>query len=151
MSQIEKRLNQMGLSLGHPKPPVANYVGTSQVGTLLFVSGRVSEKRGRVGESVDEQEAKKAARDAMLDLLAIIKSDIGDLDRISSILKVQGFVNADSSVETLPQIIDGASELLIALYGEEAGIHARTATGAAQLPYGATVQLDMVVEIAGKT
>jgi enamine deaminase RidA (YjgF/YER057c/UK114 family) len=82
----------------------------------------------------------------MLDLLAIIKADIGDLDKIFSILKLQGFVNSAASFTAQPQVIDGASELLIALYGE-AGKHARTATGAAQLPYGASIQLDMVVEL----
>ncbi len=84
----------------------------------------------------------------MLDLLAIIKADIGDLDKIVSILKLQGFVNSATSFTAQPRVIDGASELLIALYGES-GKHARTATGAAQLPYGASIQLDMVVELRG--
>ena len=145
MSRIEKRMAGMGLVLNPPKAPVANYLGTKRTGNLLFVSGRVSEKRGQVGTDVSPEEARLAARDTLLDLLSIIKADIGDLDDIISIIRLQGFVNADSSFNALPQVIDGASELLIALYGE-AGRHARTATGAAELPYGATIQLDMVVE-----
>ncbi len=145
MSRIEERMAGMGLILNPPKAPVANYLGTKRTGNLLFVSGRVSEKRGQVGTDVSLEEARLAARDTMLDLLSIIKADIGDLDDIISIIRLQGFVNAASSFNALPQVIDGASELLIALYGE-AGRHARTATGASELPYGATVQLDMVVE-----
>ena len=146
MSRVETLLSEMGLALHPPKAPVANYLGTKRSGNLLYVSGRVSEKRGKVGTDLSTENAKLAARDTMLDLLAIIKADIGDLDRIVSILKLQGFVNSAASFTAQPQVIDGASELLIALYGE-AGRHARTATGTAQLPYGASIQLDMVVEL----
>ncbi len=146
MSRVETALAEMGLALPPAKTPVANYLGTKQCGNMLFVSGRVSVVRGKVDTEVSAEDAKLAARDTMLDLLAIIKADIGNLDRITSILKLRGFVNSAESFKSQPQIIDGASELLIALYGE-AGRHARTATGAAQLPYGASIQLDMVVEI----
>ncbi|HEY5700611.1 MAG TPA: RidA family protein [Gammaproteobacteria bacterium] len=149
MSRVDSILAGMGLALPPPKAPVANYLGTKRSGNLLFVSGRVSEKRGQVDAEVSEQEAKLAARDTVLDLLAIIKADIDDLDDIVSIVKLQGFVNSSMSFNAQPKVIDGASELLIALYGE-AGKHARTATGAAQLPYGASIQLDMVVELADK-
>ena len=146
MSQIDNRLRELGLALPPPKSPVANYLGTKQSGHLLFVSGRVSQKRGEVGSEVSLEEAKTAARDAMLDLLAIIKQDIGDLDRIVSVEQMRGFVRSAPSFTEQPRVIDGASELLIALYGER-GRHARTATGAAQLPFGAAVQLDMVVRL----
>ena len=146
MGRIEERLTEMGLALDPAKAPVASYLGTKRSGNLLFVSGRVSEQRGQVGLDVSPPQARLAARDTMLDLLAIIKADIGSLDRIVSIVTLRGFVNADASFDALPQVIDGASELLIALYGES-GRHARTATGAAQLPYGATIQLDLVVEL----
>jgi enamine deaminase RidA (YjgF/YER057c/UK114 family) len=146
MSQVETRLRELGLALPPPKTPVANYLGTKRSGSLLFVSGRVSQKRGEVGTDVSLEEAKTAARDAMLDLLAIIKQDIGDLDRIVSIEQVRGFVRSARSFTEQPHVIDGASELLVALYGES-GRHARTATGAGQLPYGAAVQLDMVVRL----
>jgi enamine deaminase RidA (YjgF/YER057c/UK114 family) len=146
MSIVEGRLRELGLALPPAKSPVANYLGTKQSGNLLFVSGRVSHRRGEVGTELTVEEAKTAARDAMLDLLAIIKQDIGDLDRIVSIEHVRGFVRSAPTFTEQPRVIDGASELLIALYGD-AGRHARTATGAAQLPFGAAVQLDLVVRL----
>jgi enamine deaminase RidA (YjgF/YER057c/UK114 family) len=146
MSVIENELRELGLTLPPPRTPVANYLGTKQSGDLLFVSGRVSQRRGEVGSELSLDEAKIAARDAMLDLLAIVKQDIGDLDRIVSIEQVRGFVRSAPTFIEHPKVMDGASELLIALWGE-AGRHARTATGAAQLPFGAAVQLDMVVRL----
>jgi enamine deaminase RidA (YjgF/YER057c/UK114 family) len=146
MSVVDDRLHELGLVLPPPKAPVANYLGTKQSGDLLFVSGRVSQRRGEVGTELTMEDAKTAARDAMLDVLAIIKQDIGDLDRIVSIEQLRGFVRSAPTFTELPRVIDGASELLIALYGD-AGRHARTATGAAQLPFGAAVQLDLVVRL----
>ena len=151
MSAVEDRLRELGLTLPPPKTPVANYVGTKRSGDLLFVSGRVSQRRGEVGTELSVDDAKVAARDAMLDLLAIIKHDIGDLDRIVSIEQLRGFVRSSPSFTEQPRVIDGASDLLVALYGD-AGRHARSATGAAQLPFGAAVQLDMVVRLrSGET
>ena len=147
MGRIEDRLRDLGLALPPPKAPVANYIGTKRSGDLLFVSGRVSARRGEVGSEVSPADAKVAARDALLDLLAIIKADIGDLDRIVSVEKLQGFVRSAASFTAQPEVIDGASDLLVSLFGE-AGRHARTATGAAQLPFGASVQLDLVLRIS---
>ena len=113
----------------------------------MFVSGRVSQLRGEVGSEVTAADARLAARDTVLDLLAIIKQDVGDLDRIASIECVRGFVRSAASFTDHPRVIDGASDLLIALFGE-AGRHARTATGAAQLPYGAAIQLDLILRLA---
>jgi len=146
MSAVEDRLRQLGLALPPPKTPVANYVGTKRSGDLLFVSGRVSQRRGEVGTELSVSDAQIAAREAMLDLLAIIKQDIGDLDAIVSIEQLRGFVRSAATFTEQPRVIDGASDLLVALYGD-AGRHARTATGAAQLPFGAAVQLDMVVRL----
>ena len=146
MSEIESRLASFGLALPPAKAPVANYVGTKRSGDLLFVSGRVSQLRGEVGTEVTAADARLAARDTVLDLLAIIKQDIEDLDRIASIDVVRGFVRSSTSFIDHPRVIDGASDLLVALFGEH-GRHARTATGAAQLPFGACVQLDMVVRL----
>ena len=146
MSRVEDKLRELGLTLPAPKAPVANYLGTKQSGNLLFVSGRVSQMRGEVGSELTLEQATVAARDAMVDLLAIIKNDIGDLDRIVSIEQLRGFVRSAPTFTEQPKVIDGASELLIALYGD-AGRHARTATGAAQLPFGAAVQLDLVVRL----
>src|SRR5687768_16576148 len=148
MSGIESRLTAFGLALPPAKAPVANYVGTKRSGDLLFVSGRVSQLRGEVGSEVTAADARLAARDTALDLLAIVKQDLGDLDRIASIDFVRGFVRSAATFTDQPRVTDGASDLLVALFGDE-GRHACTATGAAQLPFGAAVQLDMVVRLSG--
>lgn len=146
MSSVEERLLRTGLRLPDPQQPVANYLGTKQSGSILHVSGRVSTCRGQVGRDVDLPSAKRAARDTLLLLLAIVKRDIGNLDRIVSVVALRGFVNSAASFVEQPQVVDGASEVLIEAYGN-AGRHARTATGVSQLPYGASVQLDMTVEL----
>lgn len=147
MSVVEQRLAGLGLSLPPATRPVANYVGTKQSGDLLFVSGRVSLVRGEVGSEVSPAEAKIAARDTALLILAIVKQDIGDLDRITSVDHVRGFVRSAPSFIDQPQVIDGASDLLVEIFGER-GRHARTATGVGQLPFGAAVQLDMILRIS---
>ncbi|MEO8139986.1 MAG: RidA family protein [Gemmatimonadota bacterium] len=147
MSRLEARLRALGLTLAPPKPPVANYLGTKRSGDLLLVSGRVSALRGEVGTEISTAEAKQAARDTVLDLLAIIKQDIGDLDLIVSVERLHGFVRSAASFTDQPAVLDGASDLLVALLGD-AGRHARTATGASQLPFGAAVQLDLVLRLA---
>jgi enamine deaminase RidA (YjgF/YER057c/UK114 family) len=110
------------------------------------VSGRKSPQQGKAGIDINADQAKLAAQAALLDILSIIKLDIGDLDKIKQIVSMRGFVNSAEDFIQQPQVIDGASELLIELFGEPER-HARTATGAAQLPYGATVQLDLIVEL----
>lgn len=142
-----QRLIELGIELEAPRPPVANYVGTKRSGDQLFVSARVSDLRGQVGSDVSKEQAYEAARDTVLLLLAVIRGDIGDLDQVASIDKVLGFVRAAPDFVELPAVIDGASDLLVAVFGED-GRHARTATGVAQLPYGAAVQLEMVVRLS---
>lgn len=146
MSRVEDRLGELGLTLPPPKAPVANYLGTKQSGDVLYVSGRVSRLRGEVGTDVTVDAAARAAHDTVLDLLAIVQADIGDLDRIASIERMQGFVRSAPGFTGQPKVIDGASDLLVAVFGET-GRHARTATGAAQLPFGAAVQLDLVIRL----
>ena len=93
-----------------------------------------------------EKDARIAARDTVLLILAIIKHDINDLDLIKGVAKVQGFINCSKDFTRLPEILDGASDLLISLFGEN-GRHARTATGVAQLPFNAAIQLDIIFEL----
>jgi enamine deaminase RidA (YjgF/YER057c/UK114 family) len=143
---IDGRLRELGHELAAPKAPVANYLGTKRSGDLLFVSGRVSRTRGEVGTDLSTDSAREAARDTMLDLLSIIKNDIGRLSKITSIEKLNGFVRSSPEFTEQPLVVDGASDLLIALWGD-AGRHARTATGVAQLPFGAAVQLELVVRL----
>ena len=143
MGMIEKRLKELGLDLPQPKPPVGNYLGCKTIGKLLFASGRVSDLIGEVGTEVTEDQAKDAARDTVLVILSIIKKDIIDLDQIDGVLKVTGFIRSSPGFTRQPKVVDGASDLLIELFGEN-GRHARTATGVAQLPFGASVQLDII-------
>jgi enamine deaminase RidA (YjgF/YER057c/UK114 family) len=147
MQYVEDRLSGLGETLPAAKRPVANYLGCKRSGDTLYVSGRVSQVRGEVGTELTVAEAKVAAKDALLDVLAIIKNDIGDLDKIVSVEKLVGFVRSAPSFTEQPKVIDGASDLLVALFGEN-GQHARTATGVAQLPFGAAVQLDMILKLA---
>lgn len=146
MSIIEKRLEELGLSLAGSKPPVGNYLGSKRIGELLFASGRVSDRLGEVGTEVTLEEAKEAARDTVLVILAIIKQDIKDLDLIDGVIKLTGFVRSAKNFTEQPKVIDGASDLLIGLFNEN-GRHARTATGVAQIPFGACVQLDIIFQL----
>ena len=145
-SDIDTRLMNLGIVLQEHKAPVAQYLGTKKSGNLLFVSGRVSELRGEVGSDLTEEQGKTAARDTIVLLLAIVRHDIKDLNRISGIIKLQGFIRSAPDFVRQPQVLDGASELLIEVFGQK-GAHARTATGVAQLPFGAAVQLDMILEL----
>jgi enamine deaminase RidA (YjgF/YER057c/UK114 family) len=145
---IESNLRALGLALPAAKAPVANYVGTRRAGKLLFVSGRVSALRGVVGADVSLDAARQAACDTALDLLAIVKDGIGgDLDDVRSIVMVRGFVRSAPDFGEQPRVIDGASDLLVALWGN-VGEHARTATGVNALPFGACVQLDLILGMA---
>lgn len=147
MSIVEKRLEALGLVLPGAKPPVGNYLGCKISGELLFASGRVSDRTGEVGTDITLEEAKDAARDTVLLILAIIKQDIKDLDLLTGVVKLTGFIRSSPGFTEQPKVIDGASDLLIELFKEN-GRHARTATGVAQLPFGAAVQLDIIFQLA---
>ena len=146
MSRIEEKLKTINLSLGEAKPPVGNYLGCKAAGNLLYASGRVSDLKGKVGAEVNAKKASKAAHNTVLLILAIIKDEIGDLDLLKGVFKMQGYVRCDEAFNDIPKVLDGASDLLVFLFGEK-GRHARTATGVSQLPFGATVQLDIIFEI----
>ncbi len=147
VSKIDKRLAELGITLPPPKKPVADYVGCKQSGSLLFVSALVSKTRGAAGAEVDTDEAALAAEETVLGLLAIIRDHLGSLDRVTSVDKMIGFVHSAPTFTEQPRVVDGASRVLNAVFGE-AGRHARTATGVAQLPFGATVQLEMILTIS---
>jgi len=149
MSDIDQRLKKLGIELPAAKIPVANYLGTKRSGDLLFVSARVSQIRGEVGSDLTTDEAYQAARETMIHILAIIKVDI-ELDAIESVDKMIGFVRSSPSFTEQPKVIDGASDLLVEVFGER-GRHARTATGVAQLPFGAAVQLELILRLRDGT
>ncbi len=146
MGNIESRLSELGETLPAARKPVANYLGCKISGNTLYVSGHVSQTCGEVGTEIDLAKAQEAAKGAVLDILAIVKADIGNLDKIISVEKMNGFVRSAPSFTDQPKVIDGASDLLIQIFGND-GRHARTATGVAQLPFGAAVQLEVIMRL----
>src|SRR5262245_763446 len=124
MGKIDKRLEELGLVL-QPKAPVGNYLGSKSVGDLLFAAARVSDLKGEVGTEVSVEQAYQAARDTVVTILAIVKQDIKDLDLITGVVKVTGFIRSSPGFTNQPKVVDGASDLLIEIFGES-GRHART-------------------------
>jgi len=150
---VEEKLAQMGLTLPPPGPPAGNYIGAVRVGNLLFVSGHGPRRAdgkyitGKVGRDVTTEQAYEAARLVMLNCLTSAKRELGDLDRIKRIVKLLGMVNCTEDFTEHPRVINGASDLLVELYGEH-GRHARSAVGMQQLPMNIPVEVEMIVEVS---
>jgi enamine deaminase RidA (YjgF/YER057c/UK114 family) len=149
--RIAKRLADLGLELPKPPMPVASYVPTVAAGPLLFVSGQISTEGGRLitgqlgaGLSIDAGRA--AARACGLNILAQAQAALGDLDRIRRCVKLSGFVNAAPGFNEHPQVINGASDLMVEVFGDT-GKHARAAVGSSSLPLGAAVEVEAIFEI----
>jgi enamine deaminase RidA (YjgF/YER057c/UK114 family) len=142
----------MGLALPTPAAPAGNYVGAVRAGNLLFVSGHGPRRQGeayitgKVGRDLTTEQAYEAAKVVMLNCLASVKREIGDLDRVKRIVKLLGMVNCTEDFTEQPKVINGASDLLVALYGE-AGRHARSAVGMQQLPMSIPVEIEMIIEV----
>ena len=153
MSDPEARLLELNLTLPTPVAPVANYVPFVQVGALLHISGQVSLDaaggiRGVVGEDVDLVAGQAAARLCALNLLAQIKLACGgDLGRVRRIVKLAGFVQAGPGFFDIPKVINGASDLMVEVFGD-AGRHARSAVGVYRLPLNFAVEIDAIVEVS---
>jgi enamine deaminase RidA (YjgF/YER057c/UK114 family) len=153
MSQVEAKLEAMGLTLPTPPAPVANYVRAVQVGNLVFLSGHGPTRdgkqafQGKVGGERSIEEGYEAAKLVMLNCLASLKEAIGDLDRVERIVKLLGMVNCTEDFGDQPRVINGASDLLVELYGER-GRHARSAVGMQALPSQITVEIEMIVQVA---
>ena len=151
---IEARLTDLGLELPAPTVPVANFVPWVQSGRILFVSGQISSWNGqprhlgKVGREISVQEGQAAARLCALNLIAQLKSCVGQLDRVRQICMVQVFVNAMPEFTEHPAVANGASDLLVEVFGPSAGLHARFAVGAGSLPFNVAVELAAVIEVA---
>ena len=148
--EIEKKLQEMGLSLPTPGTPVGNYVPAVRTGNLLFLSGHVWDSKeavGKLGKDVTIDRGYQAARNTMLKCLATIKSSIGDLDKVKRVVKLLCMVNSAPDFGDHPKVANGASDLLVELYGEQ-GRHARSAVGMAALPMSFCVEIEMIVEVA---
>jgi enamine deaminase RidA (YjgF/YER057c/UK114 family) len=150
--RIEERLKELGISLADPPQPVAAYVPARLAGGLLFISGQGPVEHGKVrfagklGQEVSLEDGAQAARLCAVNCLAQARAALGDLDRVRQVVKVVGFVNAGPEFTQQPQVINGASELLIEVFGE-AGRHARSAVGCASLPMNIAVEVEMVLEV----
>ena len=150
---ITERLEELGIVLPAPAAPVAAYVPAVEVGGLLHISGQLPFREdgslitGRLGESVDIAAGAEAARRCGIMLVAQMKAALGgDLDRVVRIVKLGAFVSSDPAFTDQPKVANGASELMVALFGE-AGRHARSAVGVPVLPLGAAVEVDAIVAI----
>ena len=149
---IEETITKIGLKLPEAPKPVAAYIPAKQTGNLVFTAGQLPMvngeliSKGLLGQDVEIDEANKAARICTLNALAAIKGVIGDLDRIKQIVRVVGYVASVPTFTQQPAVVNGASELLLEIFGEN-GKHARSAVGMAVLPLNASVEIELTVEI----
>lgn len=151
VSAVEARLQELGITLPEVAAPVAAYVPAVISGNQVFTSGQLPfingelPATGKVGAGVSAEEAKEYAAICAVNALAAVKAQIGDLDRVTRIVKVVGFVSSDPSFTGQPGVINGASELLGKVLGD-AGIHARSAVGVAVLPLDSPVEVELIAE-----
>jgi enamine deaminase RidA (YjgF/YER057c/UK114 family) len=149
----EVRLAELGLQLPQATPPAGNYVGAVRSGSLLFLSGHGPSGPdgvpvfGKVGRDLDVAEAQAAARLVGLNLLSTMRRELGSLDNVERIVKVLGMVNCAPGFNQTPAVIDGCSDLLVAVFGESIGKHARSAVGLAELPFDIAVEIELVAQV----
>jgi enamine deaminase RidA (YjgF/YER057c/UK114 family) len=150
--KIEERLKELGITLlGLPKP-LGSYVSCVQTGNLLFMSGVLPlrdgklVRTGRVGEDISLDDANKDARQIVINAISALKAHLGDLDKICRCVKVNGFVASGADFYDQPKVLNGASDLLVEIFGEK-GKHARSAVGVYALPLNAPVEVDFIFEV----
>ena len=148
----EKRLKELGISLPAAPKPVANYVPSVRVGNLLFVSGHGPYNdgktilSGKLGKDLTVEQGYQTARNVALNALSSVKAALGDLVKVRRVVKLLGMVNCTEDFKDQPKVINGASDLLVEIFGE-AGKHARSAVGMQSLPNGIPVEIEMILEI----
>ena len=154
MGKIADRLKELNIELPQAAAPVANYVGWVRAGNLIFTAGQIPLKdgkpvcTGKAGADVSIEEAEEAARLCAINAIAQAAAALdGDLDRIVRVVKLTGFVNADNDFTQHPQVVNGASNLMVEIFGE-AGRHARSAVGSPSLPLDVTVEVEAVFEVS---
>ncbi|SNX28623.1 Enamine deaminase RidA, house cleaning of reactive enamine intermediates, YjgF/YER057c/UK114 family [Polynucleobacter meluiroseus] len=148
---ILTRLKTLGIDLPPPGPPAASYVMAATSGNTVFLSGHIAKQNGKpwtgkLGLDMDTATGKLAAHAIAIDLIATLQNHLGSLDRVKRIVKVMGLVNSTSEFTEQHLVINGCSELLVEVFGE-AGKHARSAFGVAQIPLGACVEIELIAEI----
>jgi enamine deaminase RidA (YjgF/YER057c/UK114 family) len=151
---VEGKLKELGIVLSTPPSPVANYVGFVRTGSLLVVSGQLCfgadgklVAKGKLGEGVSVEDGQKAARACALNLLAQVKAALGDLDNVVRVVRLGGFINAAPTFVDGPKVMNGASDLMVEVFGDK-GRHARTTVGVAALPIDAAVEVEGLFEVA---
>ncbi len=149
---IEERLQEMGIELGEPSAPTANYVKAVQKDDLIFLSGHGPDTpdggivTGKVGEELSVEEAQEAARLTGISILSTLKRELGDLNRVEQVVKVKGMVNATPTFTQQSEVVNGFSDLMTEVF-EDRGKHARAAVGMGSLPSNIPIEVDMIVEI----
>jgi enamine deaminase RidA (YjgF/YER057c/UK114 family) len=149
---IDEKLAALNITLPTPPKPAGSYIPVVKTGNLVFVSGQIPMKdgqvqfKGQVPTSISIEDAQKAAKLCIINVLAQLKSELGTLDKISRIVRVSGFVNSSQEFYEHPKIINAASDLLFEIFGEK-GKHARIAVGVASLPLNSAVEIDLIAEI----
>ena len=150
--KTEQRLKELGIELAKATSPMANYVNAVRTGNLLYLAGKGPGLPGKplpvgkVGRDLTVEQAYEHARETGLSLIAVMKAELGDLDKVKRIVKVLGMVNATSEYSHQPEIINGCSDLFVEVFGER-GKHARSAVGMGSLPRGIPVEIEVIVEI----
>ena len=151
---VEQKLAAQGIVLHEPASPIANYVRFVRTGNLLFVSGQVCVNaegkliaKGKLGAGVTIEQGNAAARGCAINLLAQLKAALGDLDKVTRVVRLGGFVNSAPDFTDGPKVLNGASDLMVAVFGE-AGKHARAAVGVSSLPLGVAVEVEAMAELA---
>ncbi|GAB3500108.1 RidA family protein [Spirosoma knui] len=148
----EQNLKSQGITLYPPSKPLANYVKAVRTGNLVFLAGHVSTRAdgsgitGKLGKDVTVEQGYEAAKIATIGLLSTLKAEVGDLNRVKRIVKVTGFVNSTPDFGDQPKVINGCSDLLVAVFGEK-GKHARSAVGMGSLPSNYAVEIELIVEV----
>lgn len=147
-----QKIQDLGLTLPEASTPVANYVNAVRTGNLIFLAGKGPNKpgggyvTGKVGVDLTIEEGYAAAKLAGISQLAVLKAELGDLNKVKRIVKVKGMVNCAQDFENQPEVINGYSDLMVAVFGDK-GKHARAAVGMCSLPRGIAVEVEMVVEV----
>lgn len=149
--RIEARLKELGIEVGTPSAPAANYVPTVRTGDLVFISGQVSQNaaglvKGKLGADMSVEAGAAAARLCAIRLIEQMKAATGDLDRVKRVVKLLGMVNSTADFGDHPKVVNGCSDLLVEVFGDK-GRHARSAVGVANLPFGCAVEVEAIVEI----
>jgi enamine deaminase RidA (YjgF/YER057c/UK114 family) len=149
----DARLTELDITLPPPATPMANYVGAVRVGQLLFVAGHGPIRRdgkmatGKLGRDLTTEQGYQVARDVGVNLLATVRAHLGSLDRVKRIVKVLGMVRSAEGFGDQPTVINGFSDLMVEVFGDAIGKHARSAVGMAELPVGIPVEIEMILEV----